>query len=241
MKKSIVPIIIIILAFIFMLFLPKPSMTKAEIDTDDPIVKNKRTTLVTEATKKAKDQMKGLYSWEENRFCSSFVALYVKNLGVPVNWLEYGNGEYQNPFPWSNTVEQVKWARENYPYYVHDSTLEDFLGGNLWNIIKPGDVIYLTSPIGHNGYNTYYHNAILVGYRKSGSPVFAEIAFGIEASTKRTLEELTSFYRFTGTEPFYTGKSTPKKLKITWIDMFSIVYGDKENQFKSTKPHLIYK
>jgi hypothetical protein len=204
---------------------------KAEVDIDeDSVVVTRRTSLAIKNTDLVKEQMIGIYSWEENRHCSSFVSLYVKNLGIPVNWLKYKN-EDKNPFPWSNTAEQVRWARENYPDKVHDSTLGDFLTGKLWNEIEPGDVVYLTAPIGHNGYNTYYHTAVLVGYKESGIPIFAEIASGIEASTNRTLEDLTSFYKFVGTEPFYIGTTTPKELVFTWIDFISIVEEIKENKF----------
>ncbi|MBW6441820.1 hypothetical protein K0B04_02845 [Patescibacteria group bacterium] len=190
---------------------------------NNPLVINYEVNLAIQYAEMAKSQMIGIYSWEEHRDCSSFVALYAKNMGIPVNWLEYGNGDYEKPFPWSNTVKQVQWARENYPEHIYDSTLDDFLSGNLWNDIKPRDIVYLTAPIGHNGYNTYYHTAVLVEYRGKGYPVFAEIASGIEASTDRTLEQLVSFYGYLGTKPHYTGNSTPEKLVFTWADIFSIL------------------
>lgn len=229
----------ILLAILFLL--PRNNVKAITASIEDPIEETERTVVAITYTEMAREQMVGIYNWEEHRDCSSFVALYVKNLGIPVNWLSYNEEGNRTYFPWSNTVKQVLWAKENYPEYTHEDTLDNFLAGNLWDTIKPGDIVYLTVPVGHNGYNTYYHTAVLVGYRESGSPVFAEIAYGISASTQRTFEELTSFYRFLGTEPQLVGENTPNNLVVTWVDVISIKESELKfyREIKVLEPHLI--
>jgi hypothetical protein len=212
-----------------------PTVTMTASKTPFPIAGNglvldSRTVTALEAATLAAETMPGQYSWAENRHCSSYISMYMKQLGFPVNWSPDGKSDSDpNPFPWSNVVNQVNWLRANYPESVRDATLVDFLNGQLWSQIKPGSIVYLTIGVGHNGYNTYYHVAVLIGYHTDGSPQFAEFAGTMKtgASVNRTLWELAGFYPILPTggwdiTPYKTGNGTPPPLMITWIDPLSI-------------------
>jgi hypothetical protein len=192
------------------------------VNASSPLVMDARTKIALRASELAVDTMPGIYSWDEYRSCSSFVSAYLKQLSFPVRGLD---GEYKNhpdPFPWSGTIFQTEWIQRNASLYTHEAPLIDFLDGKLWDKIHPGDVIYLQTALGHNGYNTYYHVVVLVGYLSDGSPQFAEISSGREASASRSFSEITSFYKRDAmgrwnVKPFDTG-SKNDKLIVTWFD-----------------------
>ncbi len=195
--------------------------------TDPAQARNTRSLIATRAAELAMATMPGPYSWEEFRTCSTFVSAYMRQLSFPVNGL---NGQYANhpdPFPWSGTVEQVSWARRNFAEFTHDAPLKDFLEGKLWDQLMPGDVIYLQTAIGHNGYNSYYHAVVLVGYDNAGSPVFAELAAGMSnASTVRTFDQMTGYYARDAAgnwnvDPYPSALSSP--LLVTWFDPLAIL------------------
>ncbi|HOX96605.1 MAG TPA: amidase domain-containing protein [Candidatus Woesebacteria bacterium] len=188
------------------------------------LVLDTRTEVALRAASLATETMTGVYSWKDYRSCSSFVSTYLKQLAFPVDGMKGQYEYYDDPFPWSGTIEQTDWIRRNASEYVQDAPLIDFLEGKLWDQIKPGDIIYLQTAIGHNGYNTYYHVVVLVGYHEDGSPQFAEISPGSSASFERSFEEMTSFYQKDmkgqwDVEPYQTNPTVvPGPLMVTWFD-----------------------
>ncbi len=186
------------------------------------LVLDVRTKITLRAAQLTVESMPGVYSWEEFRSCSSFVSAYLRHLSFPVDGLQGQYKEYEDPFPWSSVVSQIDWIRRNASSNVQDASLIDFLEGKLWNKIKPGDLIYLQKAIGHNGYNTYYHVVVLVGYLSDGSPQFAEISSGKEASFERSFNEVTNFYSKDvngkwNVKPYQIG-SKEEELRVTWFD-----------------------
>ena len=182
-----------------------------------------RTKIALRAAQLAVRSMPGIYSWEEFRSCSSFVSAYLRQLSFPVDGLQGQYKEYKDPFPWSSVISQMDWIRRNASSNVQDAPLIDFLEGRLWSKIKPGDLIYLQKAEGHNGYNTYYHVVVLVGYLSDGSPQFAEISSGREASFERSFDEVTNFYSKDingkwNVKPYQTGSKKNEELKVTWFD-----------------------
>jgi len=216
---------------------PIPTITPTSSPTPIPVassglILDERTVTALDAATKAASSMPGPYSWPENRHCSSYVAEYMRELGFPVNGpFSHENIIYPNPLPWSNVVTQVNWLRENYPGSVYDAPLTDFLAGRLWKQIFPGSIVYLQTAIGHNGYNTYYHVAILLGYHADGNPQFAEFAGIMKtgASTNRSLADMASFYPVLAgggydTRPYgETGVYPPPTLMVTWVDPLTLV------------------
>lgn len=195
--------------------------------TDPAKARLTRSLIATRAAELAADTMPGAYSWEEFRTCSTFVSAYLRQLSFPVGGL---HGEYTNhpdPFPFSSTVEQVSWARRNFPEFTYDAPLQDFLEGKLWDRLMPGMVINLQTAIGHNGYNSYFHTVVLVSYQADGQPIFAELASGMaNASTTRTFEQMTSFYAKDATgqwkiDPYPNTQNQP--LLVTWFDPLAIL------------------
>ena len=215
MKK----LVYVVLCLVSVFAISFPVTVKAE----SILYSDTRTEIAKRAIDLAVSDMQGEYSWEEFRSCSTFVSGYLEHLSFPVDNPSGDYAFYKNAFPWSSTVKQVEWVRTNYPKYIYDAPVKDFLENKLWNKIKPGDVIYFQVPIGHNGYNTYYHTVVLVGYGNDG-PVFAEIAAGMKrASNNRTFEQVTSFYKSYGTKPYDVGVKTPEYLKVTWFDPLAIL------------------
>ena len=200
-------------------------------DLDNPAkVLKTRSLIATRAAELAALTMPGDYSWDDFRSCSSYISAYLRQLSFPVDGLTGQYEDYPDPFPWSGTVEQVSWARRNYPEFVHDANLWDFLHGQLWNQILPGDVIYLQTAVGHNGYNSYFHTVVLVDYDKNGEPLFAELAGGMKnASTTRTFAEMTAFYNRDANgdwliSPYVTTPGTVQPaLIVTWFDPLAII------------------
>ncbi len=177
-----------------------------------------RSLIATRAAELAVSKMVGQYSWEEFRTCSTFVANYLRQLSFPVSGLNGEYTAYTNPFPWTSVIDQTNWLRSNYPQFTHDASLSDFLNGNLWGLIQPGDVVYLQSPLNHNGYDTYNHVVILVGY-EDGSPIFAEMAAGMNnASAHRTYREMIKGRYQPGDE---------EGLIVTWFDPLAILHQGK--------------
>ncbi len=197
---------------------------------DPDKARNTRSLIATRAAELAADTMPGDYSWEQFRTCSTFVSAYLRQLSFPVNGIEDQYANYPDPFPWSGTVEQVNWVRRNYPEYIYDAPVIDFLEGRLWDRLMPGDVITFQTAVGHNGYNTYYHTVILVSYQPDGSPLFAELAEGMwNVSTVRTFEQMTAFYARDANNQWKVDPvqkdpsiaSTP--LLVTWFDPLAII------------------
>lgn len=198
-----------------------PTATMVPAVADNGLILDERTIVVLEAAKKAVLAIQGPYSWEEFRHCSSFVSEYMRALGYPVNGPFNRGEDYDNAFPWSNVATQVDWLRQKYPDRVFDAPLSDFLNGYLWEVIPPGSLVYLQTAINHNGYNTYYHVAVLVGYHTDGSPQFAEFAPEMEtgASVDRTFWELIGFYSILpeggwDIRPYYG----TQPLLVTWFN-----------------------
>lgn len=189
-----------------------------------------RSLIATRAAELAALTMPGPYSWDEFRSCSTFVSAYLRQLSFPVDGLTGQYEDYPDPFPWSGTVEQVNWARRNFPQFTYDAPLKDFLEGRLWNRLMPGDIINLQTAIGHNGYNSYFHTVVLVSYQADGSPLFAELAGGMDnASTTRTFEQMTAFYEKDAVgnwkiDPYQTDPNSPAApLLVTWFDPLAIL------------------
>lgn len=208
---------------------PAPS----SLDLDDPAkARLTRSLIATRAAELAADTMPGAYSWEEFRTCSTFVSAYLRQLSFPVGGLQGQYGNYPDAFPFSSTVEQVSWARRNFPGFTYDAPLKDFLDGKLWDRLMPGMVINLQTAIGHNGYNSYYHTVVLVSYQADGQPIFAELAAGMNnASTTRTFEQMTAFYEKNAAgnwrvEPYpmnSMNSNTQSPLLVTWFDPLAIL------------------
>lgn len=212
--------------------IPVPTLEMSLTPTiDDPAkARLTRSLMATRAAELAALTMPGPYSWAEFRSCSTFVSAYLRQLSFPVGGLEGQYANYPDPFPFSGTVEQVSWARRNFPQFTYDAPLKDFLEGKLWDRLMPGDVINLQTAVGHNGYNSYYHTVVLVGYDTAGSPLFAELASDMaNASTTRTFAEMTVFYPRDAVgnwkiDPYQTDPNTPPApLLVTWFDPFAIL------------------
>lgn len=185
-----------------------------------------RTQTALKAAKLAAESMPGIYSWAEYRSCSSYASAYLRQLNFPVDGMQGQNADKKDPFPWSGVKLQVAWIKRNAASFVYDAPLVDFLNGKLWGRIKPGSVIYFQVPVGHNGFNTYDHVAMLIGYKTDGSPVFAEIVPGKPATYNRTFEELTGFYKKDANKnwiviPYDTGTGEKVILKVTVFDAIS--------------------
>lgn len=194
------------------------------------LILTENTIVALHAAMAAQDVMPGPYSWEEYRHCSSYVGEYMRQFGFPVNGPWNPEGEHTNPFPWSNVVAQVDWLRSNYPNSVTEYPLINFLNGDLWDKISPGSLVYLQTAVGHNGYNTYYHVTVLVGYHNDGNPQFAEFAGEMKtgASSNRTFWELTDFYsKLPGggwdVRSFDTGIRPLPELQVTVFDVLSAI------------------
>lgn len=203
-----------------------PTLAPTQTATEPVVIQAKpekealRALIAGEAGKLAMESMPGPYSWEEYRTCSTFVSAYLHQLSFPVNGMHGEYGDYPDAFPWSSVIEQTNWLKRNYPQFTHDAPLSDFLNGKLWSVLQPGDVIYLQTPINHNGYNTYYHTVILMRY-ENGKPIFAELAAGMKnASINRSFEQMTEFYQDDGgkwrTNP--SPMTTATQLIVTWFD-----------------------
>lgn len=207
---------------VFLCILSTTNLVQAQ-NFKNELILDVPTTVALRAATLAAKAMPGPYSWSEYRSCSSFVSEYLRQLSFPVDGMAGQNNEYPNPFPWSNVVSQVRWFQEYYPSYLKSAPLDDFLSHKLWDQIKPGSLIYLQYPIGHNGYNTYYHVVILIGYHQDGSPQFAELAAGMSnASTERDFETITRFYS-NHTKPVSVENNTPKSLIVTWVNPLAIL------------------
>jgi len=207
---------------------PEPESIPVTPSTDPAQARHTRSLIAARAAELAANTMPGPYSWEEYRSCSTFISAYMRQLSFPVSGLAGQYSKHPDPFPFSGTVEQVSWVRRNYPEYTHDAPLQDFLDGKLWDRLMPGDVIYLQTAIGHNGYNSYYHVVVLVGYDNAGEPVFAELAAGMNnASTTRTFEQMTSYYAHDAVgnwkvDPYPSALSS-SPLLVTWFDPLAIL------------------
>lgn len=206
----------------------EPAVTPILTDPNSHLVLDTRTIIAFKAARLAADTMPGPYSWQEFRQCSTFVSAYLRQLSFPVDGMHGENATYPDPFPWSNVVYQVNWARRNYPEFTHDAPVLDFLEGKLWDQIKPGDVLYFQTVDSHNGLDDYFHTVILIGYHSDGSPQFAEIAGGMPGvSVERTFDEMTNFYKKNGawhiTPVDLGGNLTPPYLKVTWFDPLAIL------------------
>lgn len=219
--------------------LPTPVIEPTNIAPDNSTLANPikanavRGQIATRAAELAAKTMKGDYSWEEFRTCSTFVSAYMRQLSFPVSGRNGQYSFYPNPFPWSGTIEQVDWIKQNYPQYTYSAPLKDFLDGKLWDKISPADIIYLQTPVGHNGYNTYFHTVVLVSYDKDGQPVFAELASGMNnVATDRTFDEMTKFYGRDAAgnwkiEPTQKSPSVVEpELIITWFDPLAALNGN---------------
>ncbi len=179
-----------------------------------------RQRIVTRATDLAIKDMQGVYSWGEYRSCSTFASTYLSHLSFPVN----SPGKYldhPDPFPFSSTTLQVEWVERNYPQYLKTDTLENFLNQKMRKEIPVGSVVYMQAPIGHNGYNTWYH-VVVLAKNLSDQTIFAEISAGRKAAY-RTFEEVVRFYSQIGTKPYKTGENTQKNLIIAWFDPLEII------------------
>lgn len=195
---------------------------RAKADTNQ-LVMDVPTTVALRAATLAANIMPGPYSWSDFRSCSSYASEYLRQLSFPVDGMDRQNQDFPYPLPWSNVIRQVEWFQKYYPEYLRSAPLEDFLAEKLWDQINPGSLIYLQYPLGHNGYNTYYHVVILIGYHEDGSPRFAELAAGMpSASTDRSFGTMTAFY--TGhTKPADVGIQTPKNLIVSWVNPLAIL------------------
>ena len=221
-----------------------PSATPApkrlnEVETSEPplttpdrlevsesgLILDDRTVVALEAAQTAVRSMPGEYSWDEFRTCSTFISAYLGEFGFPISDRNGQSAEFADPFPWSGTVSQVNWLRRNCPTYVHDAPLIDFLERRLYDRLAPGNVIYLTVALGHNGYDTYYHVAALVGYHVDGEPQFAEMAAGMRsASAERAFSQLTKFYKKRADGSWDVTPRDPRHtLVVTWFDPFAVI------------------
>lgn len=191
------------------------------------LILDDRTAIALAAAEAAIASIPGPYSWEEYRQCSTFISAYLEKLGLPISDKTERAAVSSGMFPWSGTLRQVKWLRQNLPSeYIHDEPLIDFLNGKLWDEILPGEVVYLTRPGAfHNGYDTYYHVAALVGYQENGQPQFSELAAGMRsASVERTFAQLTRFYKRQADGSWNIIPSNPKnKLVVTWFDPLAVI------------------
>lgn len=193
--------------------------------TETGLILDDRTAIALAAAEAAVASMPGPYSWEAGRQCSSFMSAYLSELGFPISAKTEKAANSSGLFPWSGTVRQVNWLRRNVPTYVHDAPVIDFLEGRLWEELLPGSVLYFATAISHNGYDTYYHAASLVGYHESGEPQFAELAVGMRnASAERTFKQLTKFYRRRADGSWNVTPSNPKNtLLVTWFDPLAVI------------------
>lgn len=197
------------------------------IVTESGLILDDRTAIALAAAEAVVRSMPGKYSWEEYRTCSTFISAYLGELGLPISDKTEKAAASSGLFPWSGTLRQVSWLRENLPkYYVRDAPLIDFLRGQLWGELNPGKVIYLTRPGAfHNGYDTYYHVAALVGYHIDGEPQFAELAVGMRnPSAEHTFQQLTRFYKRKANGSWDTTPSDSRHtLIVTWFDPFEVI------------------
>ncbi|HSV94698.1 MAG TPA: hypothetical protein VLH94_01815 [Spirochaetia bacterium] len=212
----------LIIGFVLIWSVLFSTVTSVRAEKSD-LVLDARTRVALRAAELAVKSMPGEYSWEEYRSCSSFASAYLRQLSFPVDGVDDQYAKYPDPFPWSSVISQVNWIQRNAQTSFHEAPLIDFLDQELWEEIKPGSLVYLQTAEGHNGYNTYYHVVVLVGYRADGSPQFAEIAPGNSASSDRTFEEVVSFYHKDGNgnwiiRPYKTGSSEEVVLKVSWFD-----------------------
>lgn len=205
---------------------PRPSLP----DSDVALSINTRSLIALRAATLAVESMPGPYSWNEYRSCSTYASAYLKVLSFPVSD-HYGKyADLADPLPFSGVLNQLDWFNRNYPQYVTSAPLNDFLEGKLWNNINPGDLIYLQTAIGHNGYNTYYHVVVYMGQKEDGTRQFAEIAAGMKnASVNRTFQQMTSFYKQRAdgtwaTEGYNLGNGNPAPtLLVTIVDPLAIL------------------
>ncbi len=199
-------------------------------DSDVPLSNDIRSLIALRAATLAMESMPGPYSWDEFRSCSTYASAYLKELSFPVGDRHGKYANHPDPLPFSGVLNQLDWFGRNYPQFVTTAPLIDFLEGRMWNVVKPGDLIYFQTAVGHNGYNTYYHVVVFLGTKKDGTPQFAEIAAGMEnASVNRTFAQTTSFYKRQSNgswkvEGFNTGTGeiTPV-LQVTIVDPLAIL------------------
>lgn len=196
------------------------------IVSETGLILDERTAIALAAAEVVVASMPGAYSWEEYRTCSTFISAYLRELGLPISAKTERAAVSSGLFPWSGTLRQVKWLRQNLPEeYIRDEPLSKFLNGRLWVELLPGEVIYLTKKLGHNGYDTYYHTAALVGFHEDGEPQFAELAVGMRgASAERTFAQLTKFYRKKANGSWDVTASNPEnELVVTWFDPLAVI------------------
>lgn len=216
--------------------LPTPDPSKGEpqefttldgrVITETGLILDDRTAIALAAAEAAVRSMPGKYSWEEYRTCSTFISTYLGELGLSISDKTEKAAASSGLFPWSGTLRQVNWLKQNLPRgYVHNANLIYLLDGRLWKRIRPGEVIYFDKAVGHNGYNVPYHVAALVGYHEDGQPQFAELAAGMKnASAERTFEQLTKFYKRKADGSWdVTPYNSTIPLKVTWFDPLAVI------------------
>lgn len=129
------------------------------------------------------------YQWNtlELAHCSGFASRYVSLAGMPVALDDGGPASYEaelgSPIPAANTLKQVTRFRlldsEVGGGYTMELPVADLLYNQTdWSDfgILPGSLIYFQVAESHNGYNSYHHVAILMGYNENGEPVLADFA-----------------------------------------------------------------
>ncbi len=194
------------------------------IVSESGLILDDRTVIALTAAEAAVRSMPGPYSWDEYRTCSTFISSYLGEFGFPISDRNGKSADSPDPFPWSGTLSQVEWLERNSPDDVHKPDLIDFLQGRLWDQLSPGVVIYLTTALGHNGFDTYYHVAALVGYHVDGEPQFAEMARGMRnPSAERTFSQLAKLYGRKEDGSWDVTPTYSDPLKVAWFDPFAVI------------------
>lgn len=148
---------------------------------------------ILEAAEAAEAELEGIpYSWTDSRLthCSGFVSRYLTYLGLPTTADSAGPSDYQptpsSLIPNSNTKKQVlrfQLLDEQVGLgFTFMMTVDELLRRpNDWPElgIEPGALVYFTAAESHNGYNEWYHVAIVLGYTETNTPVLADFASGM--------------------------------------------------------------
>ncbi|OGC45543.1 hypothetical protein A2V49_01100 [candidate division WWE3 bacterium RBG_19FT_COMBO_34_6] len=218
-----------VIVIIFSLIIP--ATVTAQNYINNPSITDIRSEITSRAISLAIRDIPGEYSWMEYRNCSSIIGKYLKHLSFPVEGLSGEYKSHEDPFPCNAASKQVDWISRNYPEYLSNASVKDFLYGELLKEIKPGDIIYLELPFGNKVDATYYETVLLEGYNESGAPIFIKIsAENGKIGVSTAFNQLVSLYSHLDDTVYATWQSTINNLTVTWFDPLAVI--NKGNMWK---------
>lgn len=183
----------LLFAALLLVFFTKEVLANNSDDIPFGIIEEETTEQVLELVYQAQEQLYDVaYAWGtlDLAHCSGFVSRYIALAGMPTALDDGGPASYVpelgSPIPSSNTLKQARRFElldtEVEGEFVTEYSVDELLNNPTewidWGI-RPGSLIYFAIAESHNGYNSYHHVAILLGYNEQDMPILADFAPGM--------------------------------------------------------------